>query len=147
VSNGYFGWDPRTAWPGNSYVTYVGVGMYDCWWQHPGATPAQRWNSLVYPKNSPQGGLAFWQSFAASKGKPVTFPEWGLVNATAHMCGGSGGGGDDTYFIQQMYNWEVNHNVAWETYFNEDPSDGQHRLQDTQFSHAASLYKKLFGGA
>jgi hypothetical protein len=147
VSNGYYGWDPRRAYPGDAYVSYVGVGLYDCWWRHPSATPSQRWNELVHLSGSVAGGLSFWTAFAASHGKPLTFPEWGLVNSTARMCGGSGGGGDDTNFVQQVYNWTQTHNVAWEAYFNEDPADGLHRLRDAQFAHAASRYRTLFGGA
>jgi hypothetical protein len=146
LSNGYFGWDPRKAYPGDAYVSYIGDGLYDCFWRHPSATPAQRWNNLINSGSQP-AGLSFWTAFAASHSKPVVLPEWALVNSTAHLCGGSGGGGDDTYFIQQVYNWTQTHNVAWETYFDQDPSDGLHRLQDSQFRNAASRYRTLFGGA
>lgn len=150
VSNGYYGWDPRTAWPGDSYVSYVGVGVYDAWWRHPGAAPAQRWSVIVNGTNpSAPGGLAFWTQYAASRGKPLAFPEWGLVNAYAAMAGGSygGGGGDDPYFVQQMYTWVQNHNVAWESYFNADANDGYHRLDTGRYPNAAASYRHLFGGA
>jgi hypothetical protein len=146
VSNNYYGWDPRTAWPGNSYVTYVGVGLYDAWWNHGSATPAQRWNYLLNLNGSNvQGGLNFWTSYAASVGKPVVFPEWGVVNKDAAMAGG-GGGGDDPYFINQMHSWVGSHNVAWETYFDADASDGYHRLDTTRFPNAAKAYRQDFGG-
>jgi len=148
LSNGYYGWDPRTAYPGDGYVTYVGDGLYDCWWKHPGAPPAQRWNSLVVPpKVGLQAGLAFWTTFAQSHGKQLVLPEWGLVNATAGMCGGGGGGGDDTYFIQRVHDWVGSHPVAFETYFNRDPANGYHRLDTGRFPKAAALYRSLFGGA
>jgi hypothetical protein len=146
VSNGYYGWDPRKAFPGTAYVNYIGVGVYDSWWKHP-ATPQQRWNFLVnWNGTGVQAGLAFWTNYAASLGKPLAFPEWGVVNANASMAGGSGGGGDDPYFVQQMHNWVVNHNVAWETYFNADAGDGYHRLDTTRFPNAALSYRQLFGG-
>lgn len=150
VSNGYYGWDPRTAWPGDSYVSYVGVGVYDAWWRHADATPAQRWNVIVNCTSSTAlGGLDFWTQFAASKSKPLGFPEWGLVNKYAAMAGGSygGGGGDDPYFIQQMYNWVQNHDVAWESYFNSDANDGYHRIDGGRYPNAAASYRQLFGGA
>jgi Glycosyl hydrolase family 26 len=147
VSNGYFGFDPRTAYPGNAYVDFIGDGLYDTWYKHP-ATPQDRWAVLLNggTKTGLPAGLAFWTNFAVTQGKPFALTEWGLVNETAAMAGGSGGGGDDPYFIQQVYDWVIGHNVAFELYFNTDANDGYHRLDNGQFPNAAALYQHLFGG-
>jgi hypothetical protein len=145
VSNSYFGWDPRAAFPGKAYVDYIGVGLYDLWWRHP-ATPAQRWDFLVYwTRNDKPAGLAFWTQYARSLGKPLAIPEWGVVNRTAPMAGGSGGGGDDPYYIRRVHRWIVHHNVAWETYFNTNSKQVHHRLDTGEFPHAAATYLRLFG--
>lgn len=146
VSNGYYGWDPRTAYPGNAYVDYIGDGLYDAWYKHL-ATPQDRWKVIVNGATAGKpAGLAFWTNYAALIGRPLVFPEWGLVNENAAMAGGSGGGGDDPYFIQQVYDWVVNHNVAFELYFNADANDGHHRIDNGQFPNAAASYQHLFGG-
>jgi len=145
VSNGYYGWDPRSAYPGRRYVDYIGDGLYDAWYQHR-ATPQQRWNFLLHTNNATNpGGLEFWTAFAASQRRPLVLPEWGLVNPNAPMAGGSGGGGDDPYFIRQVHNWVQTKSVAWELYFNSDAPDGKHRLDNGQFPAAASTYRALFG--
>jgi len=144
VSNGYYGWDPRAAYPGSGYVDFIGDGLYDAWYPHP-ATPQDRWNFLLYTNNP--GGLAFWSTFAKNQGKPLALTEWGLVDANATMAGGSGGGGDDPYFVQQVYDWVQTHNVAFEVYFNTDAPDGRHRLDNGQFPTAATTYQTLFGAS
>lgn len=135
---GYAGWDPTTAWPGDTYVDVVSVDMYDSWYNHPDATPQQRWTTIV--TGTKQGGLTFWSNFATLHAKPMAFSEWGLVDKAASMAAG-GGGGDDPYFIQQMHDWLNSHNVAYESYFNKDAANGKHRLDNGQFPNAAALYR------
>jgi hypothetical protein len=137
----YAGWDATTAYPGDGYVDVVSVDSYDSWWNHPTVTPQQRWTNIVTANK--QGGLNFWAGFARAHNKPFGFSEWGLVNKTAAVAHG-GGGGDDPYFIQQMHDWIANHDVAYESYFEKNAPDGSHMLEGTLFPRAASLYKALW---
>jgi len=144
-SAGYAGWDATTAYPGDAYVDVVSVDSYDAWWNHPYATPQQRWAAIVTANK--QGGLDFWASFATAHAKPLGFSEWGLVNKDAPMATGptgGGGGGDDPYYIQQMHDWIATHNVGYETYMDTDAADGKHRLEGTTFPQAAALYRQLW---
>jgi hypothetical protein len=86
---------PTSAYPGDRYVDIVALDVYD---DVPGAavtstvpTPEQRWNLLV---ENPYG-LTWVTGFAATHGKSVAFPEWGLGY-------GENAGGDDPYFVTQM---------------------------------------------
>lgn len=140
-SAGYAGWDATTAYPGDAYVDVVSVDSYDSWYNHP-ATPQDRWTNIVTANK--QGGLNFWASFAAAHNKPLGFAEWGLVNQSASMAAG-GGGGDDPYYIQQMHDWIAAHNVAFESYFEKNATDGDHLLEGTEFPNAAAAYRSLWG--
>ena len=145
-SAAYAGWDATTAYPGNAYVDMIGIDAYDTWWNHPTATPQQRWAQIVAPPNNVKGGLTFWASFATAHSKPLAFSEWGLVNKYAKMAGpNGGGGGDDTYYIQQMYNWLAAHKVVYDSYGETNSTDGHHKMEGTEFPKAAALYKSLFG--
>jgi DNA segregation ATPase FtsK/SpoIIIE-like protein len=146
-ASAYMGWDPTQAWPGDSYVDIVGLDSYDFWYNHPAATPQQRWNFLLNSASSTTpGGLSFWSNFAAAHSKPLALAEWGVVNKYASMTGpNGGGGGDDPYYIQQMYEWMGNHNVAYESYMETNAPDGDHKLEGTEFPNAASTYRSLWG--
>jgi hypothetical protein len=140
-ASAYAGWDATAAYPGDAYVDVVSVDSYDSWWNHPYATPAQRWNFIV--TNTKQGGLNFWANFATAHGKPIAFSEWGLVNKDAKMASG-GGGGDDPYYVQAMHDWIAAHNVAYESYLESDAPDGLHKMEGTNFPTAAALYTSLW---
>ncbi|HEX2804643.1 MAG TPA: glycosyl hydrolase, partial [Kineosporiaceae bacterium] len=86
------------AYPGDDVVDVIGDDSYnangapvvtdDTSWQH--------YSSQVDGAGNPVGPAA-WLAFAASHGKPLGFPEWGL-NA-------GGGGGDNPYYIQAMHDF------------------------------------------
>jgi hypothetical protein len=137
----YTGFDPTTAYPGDAYVDIVSIDSYDMWWNHPDATPDQRWTFIV--DGAQQGGLSFWAGFAGAHHKPLGFGEWGLVNADAVMANG-GGGGDDPYYIRQMHDWIQNHDVAFEAYLESDPADGLHKMEGGNFPNAAAEYVRLW---
>ncbi|MGH2839803.1 MAG: glycoside hydrolase family 26 protein [Solirubrobacteraceae bacterium] len=123
------------AWPGEAYVDYVGLTVYDQSWVPNYQDPVARWAGYVTQKN----GLEWQAAFAASKGKPITFPEWGLsLRPDGH------GGGDAPYYIEQMYSWIQSHNVAYHLYF-EHGVDGDHRIFGGAFPNAANTFIRLFG--
>lgn len=129
------------AYPGDDYVDYIGLDVYDQAWGPGGSIvtdPAARWQQLV---NEP-GGLAWQAAFAAAHHKPMSFPEWALTErADGH------GGGDDPYFIDQMHQWIVTHDVAYQAYFDHDASDGAHMLESGQFPNAAAEFRTDFGAS
>jgi hypothetical protein len=133
-------WNPAEAYPGDAYVSEIGEDVYD-WSSAANQAPAARWNNLVNSKY----GLAWQASFAASHGKPISFPEWGLVY---DLYDSSMSGGDDPTFVQNMHDWFATHNLAFEDYFDSDSyaSGILYGISTagTQFPKSDALYKKLF---
>ncbi|MBI1371107.1 MAG: hypothetical protein GC162_20955 [Planctomycetes bacterium] len=149
------------AWPGDEYVDYVGVDVYDETWMPdtypfpPGADEAEiarrrdnAWNNWIM--NSPRG-LAFWSDFAKAHHKPLAFPEWGLVWANHNH-----GGLDNPLFIQRMHDFitDPDNHVAFHCYFDVNLPDHGHELspglpgaspdESTHFPKSAALFRKLF---
>jgi len=149
VNNGGDSYDSTLFWPGKKYVDYVGVDVYDTSWEegtypYPANCDANcklgyqetAWDDLM----GAQFGLAFWSSFAQSQGKKLSLPEWGLWDRPDGH-----GGGDNTYFIEQMYKFIDNpaNNVAYQAYFDfNTASKGNHELET--LDKAGAKYKKLF---
>jgi hypothetical protein len=81
--------NPALAYPGNSYVSMIGIDSYD---SSPPATTAAGWQTQL---NGPQG-LNYWLKFARAHGKLLSVPEWGN-DAT-----GTDSGGDDPQYVRDM---------------------------------------------
>jgi hypothetical protein len=81
--------DPTQAYPGNSYVSIVGVDSYD-WW--PSARSSGGWHQQL---DGPQG-LNYWLAFAKAHGKQLSVPEWGSIRY------GRSSGGDDPRYVKDM---------------------------------------------
>jgi hypothetical protein len=135
------GVDPTLSYPGDAYVSEIGMDVYD--WNESGLseTPSNRWNDLV----NKGYGLAWQAKFASARRKPIAFPEWGLVSFVPNPALA---GGDDPSFIQHMFNWFKSHNVAFEDYFNSDNAVAGTYYGITtgngKFSKSAALYQKLY---
>jgi hypothetical protein len=155
-----FNWNPASGqtssladneYPGDAYVDQVGMDMYDWIWKKglydtkASQTPAQRLaaqQATWQIKLNGDHGLQYWANFAKAHGKPMTLPEWGLSNRVAD----NNGGGDDPYFIQQVFNFVSipSNNVLFANYFNFKSPDGEHRLfGSTAFPQSAALFQKL----
>jgi hypothetical protein len=136
--NPVWGWqaiDPALAYPGDAYVDYVGIDVYDQSWISNYTDATARWNDFM---NTTYGG-AWHKNFAAAHGKQMSFPEWGeAIRSDGH------GGGDDPYFIQQMYNWINANNTGYSVYFMFDAPDGMHDLLDGKFPNSSAQFKQLF---
>jgi len=151
------------AYPGDSYVDYVGIDVYDQSWaanSYPypaGATDPQKltcqqnaWNNWIYPTY--QNGIVTWKNLAVAHSKPLAIPEWGVTDRTDGSNAGHGGL-DNTYFVQQMYNFiqDPANNVAFHIYFDVNAGDGAHQITQlpsggtTEFPQSAALVRKLFG--
>jgi len=81
--------NPARAYPGNAYVSMVGIDSYD-WW--PPATTAAGWNKQLNGKQ----GLNYWLAFAKAHGKKLSVPEWGNARY------GASAGGDDPQYVRDM---------------------------------------------
>ncbi|MBK5305564.1 MAG: hypothetical protein JJD92_02635 [Frankiaceae bacterium] len=133
---GQWGSHPEQAWPGDSYVDTISLDVYDCMWGNSTATPAQRWTAVQEGTYA----LDWWAAFGAAHGnKPLSFPEWGLVDRADQN---GGGGGDNPLFITNFLNWVRSHHVLYETYFEVDAQDGNHLLEGSTFPKAAAAYRQ-----
>lgn len=126
----------ESAWPGDAFVDYVGLDVYDQSWAAHRADPVARWNEIL---NTPDG-LRWHRDFAAAHGKPMSFPEWGISNRTDGM-----GGGDNPYFIDQMYEWIRTNNVAYHMYFEYADGDSDYAIFGGKAPQAAARFVQLFG--
>jgi hypothetical protein len=135
----YVGGQPlqaQSAWPGNAYVDYVGLDVYDQSWGPNRADPAGRWTEFLTQPN----GLRWHRDFAAAHGKRMTFPEWGVSNRTDGY-----GGGDSPYFVGQMYEWIRTNNVAFHMYFEYADSNSDYAIFGGRTPNAARRFVELFG--
>ena len=81
--------NPELAYPGDAFVSTIGVDSYDSW---PPATLAVGWQSQLKDKQ----GLEYWLAFAKKHGKQLAIPEWGNVDT------GKSAGGDDPQYVRDM---------------------------------------------
>jgi hypothetical protein len=112
-------------YPGDDYVTFIGLDTYD----NNGG-----WMNI----RDGVAGLRWHREFAAAHGKPVCFPEWGLVDKA------NWGQGDDSAYVELMHGWMAASNLAYECYFEFDAPDGKHLLESGQYPNGAAKYKALF---
>jgi hypothetical protein len=104
-------------WPGNAYVTYVGLDVFVVEWQSYPGTTAEFQQML-----NEQYGLNWLTSFASAHHKPIVLPEWGLgwgtcSNTRAVTGSGAVCGGDNAFFIKSMTKWIATHNVFEASYW------------------------------
>jgi beta-mannanase len=127
--------DPTRAYPGDSYVNYVGVDSYDNW---PAATSASGWQTQL---NGTQG-LAYWLAFATAHGKLLSVPEWGNVST------GESAGGDNPAYVNDMLGFFQAHaaRMAYESNFQGAAagSTGGSYAAHTTVPNAAAAYRAGF---
>lgn len=119
-------------YPGDSYVDWIGEDVYDlAWGTYPGC--AANWQTML----TESYGLNWFVQFAGEHGKKMTFPEWGIGSwgnqatdcGTVNTPGQQAAGGDDPYFVDQIYKFINSHNFAeatvWDNnnVFPQDPTD------------------------
>ena len=141
-----FEWNPSAGdqgvgdladfYPGSAYVDYIGLDLYDqSWATYPGI--AAEWNTYL----TEPYGLNWLASFAASEGKPITLPEWGLDPDPSTNDGGQVshpgsevGGGDNPTFINDMAKWISQNNVYEATYWEYGSSLLSHNSNPNSFA-------------
>lgn len=130
----YANYNPETAYPGDAYCDYMTTDVYDSN-TNAGATGWTEYANAVL-----QNGL----NFAASRGKPYGFSEFGLFGV-----GYSGGHGDDPAWVRAAFEWirAREANFCWAIYFNNptgaELTTGSSALQRNPKSAAA--FEALFG--
>lgn len=148
-------YDIDAAYPGDAYVDQIGVDTFDIsssadtYPIPPGASAddtatrrAAAWDTIL---NNAMG-LKFYSTFARAHGKPMTIPEWGVLNrADGH------GGGDNPYYIERMHEFitDPQNNVTSHVYVDATKWDAEHQLsnieQPTRFPAASARFNMLFG--
>jgi hypothetical protein len=148
-----FDWNPNLgpgtfpaerAYPGDSYVDFVGIDVYDISWTvYPvpvGMTTPQAqqqaWENILAGDH----GLNFWSKFAQARGKSLSIPEWGVTwRSDGH------GGGDNPEFVKNMMNFIENpvNQVRYANYFNSrDSPNLAHDIRrvNTRFPDSAAEF-------
>jgi hypothetical protein len=136
-----------------NYVDEIGFDLYDTNWNYypidPSLTQAQKNNirNTVWTSQTTWGtyNMNWWATFAASKGKPITIPEWGLADSISQH-----GGGDNDIFMQRLHEWVITpaNNVKWHAYFQSDVSFISQFFEknETLFPNATDKFLDLYSG-
>lgn len=125
-----------SAYPGDRYVDFIGMDVYDQSWAPHHRSAKQRWKEFVNQKD----GLKWHVRFAAAHRKPMSFPEWGLVQRRD-----SHGGGDNPYFISRMHEWIQRHRTAYHLYFESTDPNAQYGVFSGRFPRSAERFVEHFG--
>jgi hypothetical protein len=106
--------DPHLYYPGDDYVDWVGVDVYDKSGTTFGVQMARRAQSIYDRYSGPR----------SSGHKPFAIPEWGLAGA------------DDSGWVSDLFDWVESHpKVKTISYFNRNP-DGEQSLERHPLSAA-----------
>lgn len=152
---GYLSANTEKCYPGNDYVDYIGLDVYDeCWADDTYPIPegasevemTRRRAKAFISLKTRQWGLNWLTSFGRENGKKIIIGEWGTdIRADNH------GGGDNPLFVRLMHDWfEDNEDIiAGNIYFDVTAPDGDHCLsgisaEGTKFPLAAEMFKKLW---
>ncbi|WP_457938063.1 glycoside hydrolase family 26 protein [Mesorhizobium sp. 10J20-29] len=137
-NHGRHAMDPTEAYPGDDVVDVIGMDVYAEEWNDPDADPAERFrNYLEQPF-----GLKWHRDFARERGKPTSYPEWGVGDKP-----GGHGVGDDPVFIAGMADWFEEAKPLYQSYWDVRASDYNARMSDFQFPAAAEMFQRRFGAA
>ena len=94
-----------SIYPGNGVVDIVGIDAYDAGVRQ----AANRWHVVATRRD----GVDEVARFARSHGKPMSFPEWGLMPRGKRWLGG----GDDPGYIDGIARTIRPNRVAYQAYF------------------------------
>lgn len=126
---------PEKLYPGDEHVDIIGMDVYNVG-RASDPLPA-RWRHLM----DMPFGLRWHAAFAASRGKKMSYPEWGTgINSQGT------GGGDDPHYVCAMAAWmkQLGERLSYQAYWNEKASfDAQ--LDSGGLPLAAQAYRAEFG--
>jgi hypothetical protein len=120
------------AYPGDDVVDLIGLDIYNQSWPRIDID-LLRWEYLLHHP----AGLIWHRDFAASHGKPRSFPEWGTgTRPDGH------GGGDDPSFVANMLDWmRQGGPVAYACYWNYRADDYDAMVTDGRLPKAAAALR------
>lgn len=102
----------KAAYPGDAYVDIIGLDIY---YRSPGTISDRVWGQYTRT-------LTDHRDFAISRGKPVSYPEWGRAY------------GDTDRFVSLMYDWFADlpssgpGSLEYQSFFNTPHNNGQYDL-------------------
>lgn len=94
-------------YPGDGVVDVIGIDIYDSGMPGDPRDAAVRWKRL----QEEPGGLDQIVAFAREHGKPLSFPEWGVVSTA------DGGLGDDPVYVAGIAATVESNKVLYQAYF------------------------------
>lgn len=125
--------DPYTTYPGDAYVDYVGLELFD---RYPPTKTKAEWEAKC---NAPTG-LCSLIRFARARGKRVGIAEWGVVS-----CGESAGG-DNPFFVRRVLaTFAANRDIlAYEAYFEDSGGVCSQIVNGQSNPESAVLYRTVY---
>ncbi|MEP9386349.1 glycosyl hydrolase [Mesorhizobium sp. KR9-304] len=128
--------DPTDAYPGDDVVDIIGMDVYAETWDASTRDPERR---FAYFLDQPFG-LKWHRDFAKQRGKPISYPEWGVgTRPDGH------GVGDDPVFIEGMADWFEEVEPLYQSYWDVQASDYNAQMSNGQFPQASAMFKRRFG--
>ena len=135
--------DVEAAYPGDAYVDVISLDLYDG--SKGIADFDQRWKS----RWSQPYGLTWLQMFATAHGKQMAFDEWALIKSNnPAQRDPSTNSGDDTVFINGMFDFFEQNDVAYANYFDANTRYGStdSRIMDGPYPNATAAYRRRLIG-
>jgi hypothetical protein len=126
---GHYGLDSEDAYPGDDVVDVIGMDFYyDRRWMS--ADPEAAWQEMVERRT----GLRWHQDFAASRGKPTAYSEWGVELETSAP------------YLRAAAAWFEAHPVLYQSYWNSDAAF-RGKLSEGRLPEVGAAYREAFGPA
>ncbi len=147
-ANFLFVWNPNLCqddlsinewYPGNSYVSIIGVDAYDKDCATTETVSQEGWGAYsadnqANPSNDPDfPSLANFETFAVSNGKPLGFAEWGIDSGTS----------DDATYVTDMAQMFKNDDFSFEAYY--DTGGAGIAELGSSIPNATAAYNQAFG--
>ncbi|MDB5817893.1 MAG: glycosidase, partial [Rhizobacter sp.] len=122
--------DVARAYPGDAYVDYIGMDIYNQTWASPVPSAADIWINYTQ-----QWFGIYWQrDMGLTHGKQLSYPEWGTgTRPDGH------GLGDDPAFVQNMITWIATNNVAYHNYWDYQADDYDSKMSNGNFPLSGAL--------
>jgi hypothetical protein len=117
--------NPELAYPGDDVVDVIGL---DCYFNPDDGLPAGAAENFAFMLERPYG-LRWHKGFAASRGKPRAFTEWGVCRPGFEAC------------VQAMAAWVSAPDVLWHGYWDE----AQFAVRDGKLGSSGAAMQAAFG--
>jgi hypothetical protein len=135
--------NPFDLYPGDDVVDVIGIDTYD---QYPPSQDPATFDRQC-EQAAPTPGMCTVIEFAQGHHKLFAVPEWGLVGKESKA--GESGGGDNTVYIDQMYQKfkRYAYMLAYEAYFNNADADNVNGAlyNPVRQPQGSAEYAKLWG--